>query len=213
MRLTKFGHACIRVESGDAVIVIDPGVFTEPEAVADATDILITHEHPDHWSSEHLLACDARIFTIQAVADQIAQSASEAVDRLQVVSPGDRIHAGVPVQVIGEKHAIIYRQLPHFDNSGFLLDLDGRKLFHPGDALTVPDQPIDLLCLPVSAPWLKISECIDYARAVAAPRSVAIHDMIYSQPALDIAAGHLSRFLEPDGLSYERIEQGQDFAI
>lgn len=213
MRLTKFGHACIRIETGSDVIVIDPGMFTEPEAVSGATAILITHEHPDHWSPEHLRRSDATIHTIAAVASQIETSARSVLERVQVVRPGDSLEIGVPVQVIGQKHAVIHEELPHFDNSGFLLDLEGRTLFHPGDALTVPDQQVDLLCLPVSAPWLKISECIDYARAVKAPKAVGIHDMIYSEAALGIAAGHLNRFLNPVGRSYEYLPAGSDFGF
>ena len=33
MRLTKFGHACVRVEHEGTTVVIDPGAFTAPEAV------------------------------------------------------------------------------------------------------------------------------------------------------------------------------------
>ncbi|MFN8107112.1 MAG: MBL fold metallo-hydrolase [Nocardioidaceae bacterium] len=213
MRLTKFGHACIRIQHKAEVIVIDPGSFTEPEAVSGATAILITHEHPDHWTPDQLRRTDAPIYTIASVAHQIEQSARSVLDRVTVVGPGDRFNPGVPVSVIGQKHAVIHAELPHFDNSGYLLELDGRVLFHPGDALTVPPGQVDLLCLPVSAPWLKISECIDYARAVGAPRSLAIHDEIYSAVALDIAAGHLQRFLEPMGLSYTRVNPGADFTF
>ena len=49
MRITKFGHACVRVEHDGATLVIHPGGWTEPEAVDGATAVLITHEHPDHY--------------------------------------------------------------------------------------------------------------------------------------------------------------------
>ena len=49
MRLTKFGHACIRIEHDGHTLVIDPGGFTEPEAVDGADAVLITHQHPDHY--------------------------------------------------------------------------------------------------------------------------------------------------------------------
>ena len=41
-----------------------------------------------------------------------------------------------------------------------------------------------MLLVPSSAPWLKASEAIEFARAVKAPRNLAIHDRIYSD------AGH-----------------------
>ena len=207
MRLTKFGHACVRIEHDGQVIVIDPGVFTEPEAVDGATAVLVTHEHPDHWEAERLRRTDAVVETIAAVAGQLPEDISE---RTLVHSPGGRPNIGVPTELVGEKHAVIYKDLPWFDNSGFLLDVAGTTVFHPGDALTVPEKPVDLLLLPVSAPWLKVSECIDYAIAVGAPRNVAIHEGVYSEAGLGIAMGHLQRFLEPRGQEAVRLASGED---
>jgi len=207
MRLTKHGHSCVAIEYAGARVVLDPGGWTEPEAVDGATVVLITHEHPDHWNADLLRRTDAPIHTIAAVAAVLPDDLRE---RTTVVTPGDRIDVGVPVEVVGEKHAIIYDELPHFDNSGYLLEVGGTRIFHPGDALTVPESPVDLLLLPVSAPWMKSSECIDYARAVAAPRNLAIHDKIYSPEGLGIVDGHLARFLGERELSYARLAPGSD---
>ena len=75
MRITKFGHACVRLETDGHVIVLDPGGFTEPEAVDGATAVLITHEHADHYSADHLRRTDAPIHTIAAVAAKIREDA------------------------------------------------------------------------------------------------------------------------------------------
>lgn len=210
MRIYKHGHACVRLESLGAVVVLDPGMFTDPAAVDGATAVLITHEHPDHWSPELLAATDAPIYTIGAVAARIRESAPGSAERVTVVAPGDVLDVGVPVIVVGEKHAVIHPELPHFDNSGYLLEVEGTRIFHPGDALTVPEVTPDLLLLPVSAPWLKVSECIDYARDVGAARSLAIHDAVYSDAGLGIVDGHLDRFLAPTGQEYVRLAAGQE---
>lgn len=207
MRITKFGHACVRIEHDGATIVIDPGMFTDHEAVDGATAVLITHEHADHWTADHLRRTDAPIHTIAAVA---AQLPDDVRDRVTELSPGASVDVGVPVEVVGEKHAVIHPDLPHFDNSGYLLDLGGTRVFHPGDALTVPEQAVDLLLLPVSAPWLKIGEAIDYGREVGAPRNLAIHEAVYSDAGLGIADGHLGRFLGERDLDYVRLAAGQD---
>jgi L-ascorbate metabolism protein UlaG (beta-lactamase superfamily) len=207
MRLTKFGHACVRIEHGGATVVIDPGVFTEPEAVDGATAVLITHEHPDHWTADHLTRTDAPVFTIAAVA---AQLPLEVRERVTVVAPGSTHDVGLPVEVVGEKHAVIHPELPHFDNSGYLLTVGDTRVFHPGDALTVPDEHVDVLLLPVSAPWLKVSECIDYARTVGAPRNVALHDAVYSEAGLGIVAGQLEHFLGARNQEYLRLPWGSD---
>src|SRR5689334_1227229 len=202
MRITKFGHACVRLETDGQVIVLDPGGFTEPEAVDGATAVLVTHEHADHYAPEHLRSTDAPVFTIEAVAAKVRKEAPDVAERLTVVRPGESFDAGVPVTAVGEKHAVIHPEMPRFDNSGYLLTVGDLTVFHPGDSLTTPDVDVDLLLLPVSAPWLKVGECIDFARDVGAQRSLAIHDRVYSDVGLAMVDAHLTRMLAERAQSY-----------
>ena len=43
MRITKLGHSCVRLEKDGAVLVTDPGVWTDA-ALAGAAAVMITHE-------------------------------------------------------------------------------------------------------------------------------------------------------------------------
>ena len=211
MRITKFGHACVRIEHDGTTIVIDPGVFTEPEAVDGADAVLITHEHSDHYVPRLLEGTDARVFTIDAVAQKIREEAPGVGERTTVVSPGESFQvAGIPVTTVGELHAIIHDELPRFFNSGYLIEVGGQRLFHPGDALTGPGQDVDVLFLPVSAPWAASRELIDFARAVKAPHNVAIHDRIYSEAGSAIFDSQINRFLPKTGQEYFRLQDGQD---
>jgi len=209
MRLTKFGHACIRVEHDGRVLVIDPGVFTDPEAVDGADAVLITHEHPDHYLADHLRRTDARVFTIDAVAARIREDAPDVAERVTVVAPGEDVVAALPVRAVGELHAVIHPDLPRVHNSGYVVTAGDTTLFHPGDALTPPDVPVDLLCVVVAAPWMKASEGVDFARLVGAPRNLAIHDRVYSEAGLGIVDGHFGLLL-PDGQDYVRLRDGAD---
>ncbi|MGH3350563.1 MAG: MBL fold metallo-hydrolase [Nocardioides sp.] len=209
MRFTKFGHACVRIEHDGAVVVVDPGVFTQPEALDGATAVLITHEHPDHYNPALLEGSDAPVYTIGAVAAQILKGAPAVHERTTVVKPGESFDAGLPVTAVNEKHAVIHADLPHFDNSGFLITAGEQTVFHPGDALDGPGRPVDVLCLPVSAPWARSAELIDFAREVGAARTVAIHDRVYSEAGsgiFDTQAGALI----PAEHGYVRLADGAD---
>jgi L-ascorbate metabolism protein UlaG (beta-lactamase superfamily) len=209
MRITKFGHACVRIEHDDAVVVIDPGVFTEREAVDGATAVLVTHEHVDHLDVDNLRAADAPVFTIEDVRTQIAEADGDVASRVTVVSPGEQLDVGLPVTVIGELHAVIHPDLPRFHNSGYVVDVAGTRLYHPGDALTPAGGPVDVLFLPVHAPWGKISEVIDFGRGVGATRSVAIHDGLLNDSGLGVVGRTLDQLLD----GYERLTPGTDLAL
>jgi L-ascorbate metabolism protein UlaG (beta-lactamase superfamily) len=202
MRITKFGHSCIRIEHDGHTVVIDPGGFTQPDAVDGADAVLVTHEHPDHYEPAHLARTDA--------PGRIRDEAPAVAERLTVVAPGESFNAaGLTVRAVGELHAVIHPELPRFHNSGYVVTCADTRVFHPGDALTPPDEPVDVLCVVVSAPWMKASDAVDFARVVGAPRNLAIHDRIYSEAGLGIVDGHLERLL-PETQSYVRLADGSD---
>lgn len=210
MRITKFGHACVRVEHDGVTVVIDPGVFTDAEAVDGADAVLITHEHLDHYLADHLRRTNAPIWTIGAVAAKIREDAPDVAERVTVVAPEESFDVGLPVRAVGELHAVIHPEMPRFDNSGYVLTAGETRIYHPGDALTEPGEHVDLLLLPVCAPWMRASEGVDFARAVRAPRNLAIHDRVYSEAGLGIVDGHMNAFLPKEGLEYVRLADGKD---
>jgi L-ascorbate metabolism protein UlaG (beta-lactamase superfamily) len=187
-------------------------MFTDPEAVDGADAVVITHEHPDHYQPQHLSRTSTPIFTIDAVAAKIREDAPEVAERVTTVSPGESFDPGIPAESVGELHAVIHPDLPRFYNSGYLFDLGGTTVYHPGDALTVPQQRVDVLCVPVCAPWMRGAEGIDFARAVGAPYNLAIHDRIYSDAGLAIIDGHY-RLLLPETSAYHRIPDGSDLDL
>lgn len=207
MRITKFGHACVRIEHEGQVVVLDPGGWTEPEAVDGATAVLVTHEHADHLDHDRLRATDAPVFAVEAVRAALEPDVAE---RVTVVRPGERVDAGVPATVVGEQHAVIHPDIPRIANSGFVLDLGGTRVYHPGDALTPPEEPVDLLLLPVHAPWSKISEVADFARTVGAPRMLAVHDGLLNDNGLATVARVLGGLVDGD---YERVAPGTDVSL
>lgn len=211
MRLTKFGHAAVRIEHDGTTVALDPGMWSERESVEGVDAVLITHEHPDHYDADKLRASDAPIYTIAAVAAQIRESAPDVAERVTVVAPDETwTVGGIGVRAIGELHAVIHPDLPRFHNSGYVFTLGEQTVFHPGDALTVPGVPVDVLLTPVCAPWMRLSEGIDFARSVGAARNVAIHDRVYSEAGLGIVDAQFGRLLGARDLDYVRLADGTD---
>jgi len=209
MRLTKLGHACVRLEKDGTALVIDPGVWSGADAaLSGASAVLITHEHPDHLDSDAVRAAlsgDAglELWTNGAVAGQFADFGG----RVHAVSHGDTFTAaGFDVHVYGRDHAQIHRDVPIIANTGFAVD---GEVFHPGDSLTIPEDRVPTLLLPVVAPWLKTSEWIDYAREVAPQRAYAIHDGLLNANGLGLTQRMLLLAAEPTGAPYTRLEPGQ----
>ncbi|MEO3762162.1 MBL fold metallo-hydrolase [Streptomyces sp. B8F3] len=195
MELTKKGHSCVRLVKDGAVLVIDPGGYSEPDAAVGADVLLVTHEHPDHFDEGRLRAAldadpAAQLWTLRSVAEQVSAAFP---GRVHTVGEGDVITAaGFEVEVHGQLHAVIHPDIPRVTNVGYVVD---GAVFHPGDALTVPDRDVETLLLPVMAPWNKVAEVIDYVREVAPRRAVDVHDALLS----DLAPQLYGRLLGPNG--------------
>ncbi|OII07125.1 MBL fold metallo-hydrolase [Curtobacterium sp. MCBA15_008] len=197
MELTKYNHATVVLEQDDTTLVIDPGTFT-PEA-ADlaraAAAVLVTHEHFDHLDIEAvrsaLAANDALLVRgPEAIVEQLGAHDG----RVAAVRAGDSFEVGpFSVQVFGEEHAVIHRDVPTVANVGYLVN---GAVFHPGDAYLEPGVPVQTLLLPTSGPWTNTAAAVDYVRAVAPERAVQIHEAMLSE----VGQQSTARFLGSDGL-------------
>ncbi|MFB6890371.1 MBL fold metallo-hydrolase [Kitasatospora sp. NPDC056327] len=185
MRITKFGHACVRVQHGGTTVVVDPGSFTDPAALAGADAVLITHEHADHFEEARLRAAleadpGLRVWT----NPDVARTLDGVARRVTAVGEDDAFEVGgIGISVHGEWHAVIHPEIPRVRNIGFLLD---GRLFHPGDALTVPPDPVDTLLLPIAGPWTKVAELVDYVREAGPRQAVPVHDAVLSPAGLAV---------------------------
>ncbi|MFJ4319108.1 MBL fold metallo-hydrolase [Streptomyces lavendulae] len=210
MNLTKRLHSCVQLEKDGRTLVIDPGAFSEADAGLGADALLVTHEHPDHFEEGRIRAAldanpAAQLWTARSVAGKLSAAYP---GRVHAVGHGDAFEAaGFEVRVHGELHAVIHPDIPRVANVGFLVDA---SLFHPGDALTVPDAPVDTLMLPVHAPWNKVAEVIDYVREVKPRQAIDIHDAYLAdiaRPIYDTALANLG------GAPHRRLGAGESAAL
>ncbi|OBF16229.1 MBL fold metallo-hydrolase [Mycobacterium sp. ACS4331] len=200
MELTHFGHSCLLASFGDTTILFDPGNFSHGfEGITDLSAILITHQHPDHADPERLPALVEANPQAALYADP--QTAAQLGGNWTAVHVGDRLSVGnLDIRGVGGRHAVIHPEIPVIDNISYLVG-DGEhpaRLMHPGDALFVPGEPVDVLATPAAAPWMKISEAVEFLRAVAPTHAVPIHQGIIAPEARGIYYGRLSEMTETD---------------
>lgn len=209
MKITKFGHSCLLIEESGVRILLDPGSFsTSQNKVKNIDLILITHEHQDHFFLDSLRAVlknnsRAKIFTNKSVVRLLEKKDISC----SVLRNGDIINErGVLIEGIGEKHASIYSAIPQIENIGYLI---AGRFFYPGDNLTIPNKKIEVLALPVAAPWVKLQEVIDYAIEINPKICFPVHDGIlsYVVPFNRIPA----QILEPMRIKFDVLEVDKEY--
>lgn len=215
MKITKHEHACLAVDGDGGTLVIDPGSFSGRLVDLEAVRaVVITHEHADHWTPEHVADLrqrfpEAPIYGPAGVAAAVA--ASEAGDVVEAVAPGDiREVGGFRLEFFGGTHAEIHRTLPRVDNVGVLID---GRLYHPGDSLVAPGVPVEILAAPAGAPWLKIGETMDFVLEVAPKQAIAIHDAVLSEAGLRISEARITGAVESVGGTYVQLRAGDAVVV
>jgi L-ascorbate metabolism protein UlaG (beta-lactamase superfamily) len=213
MKITKFGQSCLLIEEmgaeGKVRIIMDPGSFsTAQNDLKDIDLVLITHDHGDHLdisSLKQIIANnpDAEILTnsgVQAILEKEG-IASEVLAHGEIVTK-----KGITLEGVGEKHAVLITSMPQSPNVGFIV---AGRLFYPGDALTEPGKPVEVLALPAAAPWAKLSEIVDYAFAVKPKVAFPVHDSILANPGM--MQGMFIPLFEKEGIEFKPIELNKEY--
>jgi L-ascorbate metabolism protein UlaG (beta-lactamase superfamily) len=206
MRLIKYGHACVRFEADGAVLVIDPGELSERAALDGVDAVLITHEHFDHLDVEALADALGKRPAVRVYAHaELLPRLNALAGAVTSVASGQSFEAaGLRVRAYGGRHAEIHPDLPRVANLGYLVE---DSVYHPGDSFDVPtDARVDTLFVPISAPWLKLSESVDFIRAVRPRRAFALHDCLLNEVGLKVTDGGLARLA---GCDYARLAVGE----
>lgn len=209
MKLTKYQHACFTVEHEGKLIVIDPGTFTtDLGALDDVSAIVVTHKHTDHFDPTALQALiarspDALIYAPEEVLHTLGDSLPS-----QAVAAGDIISQGpFTLEFTGGQHAVIHDSIPPLENVGVLIN---DRIYYPGDSFADPVKKIDVLALPVAAPWMRISEAIDFLLTVSPRYAFPTHDAICSDAGKQVVDGVISQFAAESGITYRRLANAVD---
>ena len=147
------------------------------------------------------------IYVDAGSGDELKQQAPGM--KAKVVYKGDEFEvAGVPVKVEGEWHAEIHKTIPQIPNVAYLV---AKKFFYPGDSFTVPAEPVEVLGLPLGAPWSKVSEVIDYVLEAKPKVAIPVHDAVLAMP--DMYAGIVGRFTKPEGIELRVVPNGESTEV
>lgn len=208
MRLTKHEHAALSLEKAGKTLVIDPGSFTLPlETLGDVIGVVLTHEHPDHWTPAHL---DRLLTSYPGIPIYGPEGVAKAAAgyKIIVVKPGDTVTLEpFRLEFFGGTHAVIHESIPVIDNVGVLID---DEFYYPGDSYSVPKgATVGLLAAPLGAPWLKIGDAMDFVMAVAPRQVFGTHDMTLSVSGRDMHRARLKWAVEQNGGEFVALEPGE----
>ena len=204
MQLTKYTHSCVVIGDGPRRLLVDPGIWTEPDAWEGVSDVLVTHDHFDHFDVERLVMAaraDSSFVAYgpAAVVEVLGAAGAGAV----AVDPGRHFTAGgFAVRAVGGMHAEIYDGAPGTSNLGYLIE---GGVCHPGDALHVLAEQVRTLLVPTCAPWPKLAEAIDFVRGVRPEHAFSIHDAMLSDKGVAVTDRWMAMKADTD---YARIPIG-----
>jgi len=211
MRLTHLGHACLLVETGGQRILVDPGVFSP--GIVDVTGlnvILVTHQHADHVDLQRLPAVlEANPQALLYAEPQAAAVMAGAGIGSEHTVAGEELSFGrVLIMPVGEKHALINEALPRIGNLGVVIRVEGEpSLFHPGDAYDAEPGQIDILAVPLNAPWTASRDTVAFAQRIAPKVSVPIHDVLLSAIGRQLYLSQLKSF-GPESMEVRDLADG-----
>jgi L-ascorbate metabolism protein UlaG (beta-lactamase superfamily) len=212
MKLTKYEHACVVIEEQGQRLVIDPGAFTQGlKDFNNVAALVITHQHPDHYEPRFVDAIvsanpDVQIF-IPADMNALLKTTKHTV-----IHGGDVANVGpFQLQFYGEQHAEIHPEFTMPNNVGLLVN---GHIYYPGDSFTIPDRERpEVLLAPVSAPWLKIGETIDFVEAIKPKICIPTHNSLLSEIANSMTEQWLKGVCERHNTTYKHLNPGDTIKI
>ena len=210
MRISKYEHALLIVEQSAAQLVIDPGSYSNLPELQNVVAVVFTHLHDDHTSQEHAQTISRNFPAVKMFGTQ------EVVEKLtglnvQAVYHGDHYEVG-PFQIdfYGDLHQVIHRSIPLVQNVGVMIN---SQLYYPGDSYTFPEQSVEILACPTSAPWLRISDVMDFLDLIRPKKCFATHNALLSEQGHALQNNRVQQIVEKHGGEFRYLNVGESWQL
>lgn len=171
IKIKWLGHSAFKI-TDEIVIYIDPYDISDSEK---ADLILITHEHYDHCSS----ADAAKISKDDTMIITTIDAAKKLKGNTKVIKAGDNIKIkGVLINTV-QAYNIGKAFHPKGKGVGFIITLDGKKIYHAGDTDLIPEMDIvaaDIALLPIGGTYtMDAKEAAQAANKIKPKIAIPMH--------------------------------------
>lgn len=210
MKITKLEHSGIVVEKDGKLIIFDPVEFNEKiPKLENVVAVIVTHKHGDHLQPEVI----KRIQSDNPSAKTFTTSdAVSLVSGATIVKEGDSFKIdGFKLSFFGGNHAAVIEGKIPCENIGVVVD-DG-KIVNPGDSFDLPNVKVENLFVPISAPWLKTAESMNYVEAVKPRIAIPVHTALLSEFGKSINGSLMKAACEKVGADYKELKPGESLTI
>ncbi len=210
MRISKYEHALLVVEQSAAQLVIDPGSYSNLPELQNVVAVVFTHLHDDHTSLEHAQTISRNFPAVKMFGTQEVVEKLTGLD-VQAVYHGDHYEVG-PFQIdfYGDLHQVIHRSIPLVQNVGVMVN---SQLYYPGDSYTFPEQSVEILACPTSAPWLRISDVIDFLDLIRPKKCFATHNALLSEQGHALQNNRVQQIVEKHGGEFRYLNVGESWQL
>jgi len=208
MKITKFVHSCLLVETPERVAVFDPGVYSTltADALERLDDIFITHIHADHLNGDLVkdLAAKFPEVRITATAEIAEQLKAMGVSQVSTEAP-----EGASLFASPHEHIRPYFQSdPPQEIGVHYLDV----LSHPGDSHSFKETKA-ILALPVQAPWGSTVGAVRLALELKPQYVIPIHDWHWNDDARSGVYEQLEQDFAERGITFVKTVNGESFEL
>ena len=201
MKITKYVHSCLLVETDERVGIFDPGNYSYNSGLLDISslprldDILITHEHEDH-------------FYLPFVKELVATFPDVLIhtnDSIKKILEANNIHNYITANDIA---TVSYFRAPHESMAPLLSTMCENvgihylnSISHPGDSHHFNETKA-ILALPIAAPWGTLAMAAEVGTQLKPKYIIPIHDFQLSETARNGTYQRLEGYFKQLGITF-----------